>query len=44
MNESTTSTTNQFTDCASLAAIGVKLQQLDTRGWDFSPATFEKRV
>src|SRR5947209_18797272 len=29
MNESITPTTNHFTGCASLAAIGAKLQQLD---------------
>ncbi len=32
MNESTTNTTSHFTACASLAAIGVKVQQLDLFG------------
>jgi hypothetical protein len=32
MNESTTPTTKQFTGCASLAAIGVKVHQLDLFG------------
>jgi hypothetical protein len=32
MKESTTKTTSQFTACASLAAVGVKLQQLDLFG------------
>ncbi len=32
MNESTTNTTRHFTGCASLAAIGVKLRQLDVFG------------
>ena len=32
MNESTTKTTRQFTGCASLAALGVKLKQLDLFG------------
>ena len=32
MHESTTKTTRHFTGCASLAAIGVKLRQLDVFG------------
>ncbi len=32
MNESTTQATKQFTACASLAAIGVKLRELDVFG------------
>src|SRR5215831_683269 len=32
MNESTTKVTGQFTGCASLAALGVKLRQLDLFG------------
>src|SRR5436309_9616530 len=32
MNESTTKTTHHFTGCASLAALGVKLRQLDVFG------------
>src|SRR6266851_1997695 len=32
MNESTTKQTKQFTGCASLAALGVKLRQLDLFG------------
>lgn len=32
MNESTTATTNHFTGCATLAAIGAKLKQLDLFG------------
>ena len=32
MNESTTKTTKTFTGCASLAALGVKLRELDLFG------------
>src|SRR5690348_738374 len=32
MNESTTKTTRHFSSCASLAALGVKLRQLDVFG------------
>jgi hypothetical protein len=32
MNESTTQTTRHFSPCASLAALGVKLRQLDVFG------------
>ncbi len=32
MNESTTKPTNQFSGCASLAALGVQLRQLDVFG------------